>query len=385
MGTLRRKAQGNQRFWQGTLNQQLGEVFEQVKDELPQIERLSFALYDSDSDVLKTYADSAPNSNETFRHYECRLSELPSLLECAEKHQCRTISNFDSDIEPASKHNHWLKEQGFKSSYALPTFYDNNLIGFIFLNANTPNFFCEDVQQSLTPYIKLIKQAASWEYETIKTILDAANSTIKRQPRHMLQFKDHQERMYYYTKIIAHDIADTYKLSDEDIENITLFSRFHDIGKLSMSPSLLQKSTGLAEIEKDKVFQHIERGIDIIDGIISKTGCCSHASLNILKDIISYHQERLNGTGYPYGKKGDEIPVSARIISVANIFDALTSHRPYKQACSVLFALLELEKMVANGEVDKHCVNALRRHQAFLNEIISRYPETDPKNAETTH
>jgi HD-GYP domain-containing protein (c-di-GMP phosphodiesterase class II) len=385
MRTVSRKAHKGPTFWKGTLSQQLVEVLHRIQPVFPQVERIAFALYDPNSDMLKTYADSSQYSTGLLRHYECPLNELPSLKECAENHRFRVISDFSAELDSHSEHNNWLMQQGLKSSLTIPTYIGDDLIGFIFINSSQSAFFSDDIQEKLIPYIELIVQAAAWEYETIHTIFDAANSTIKRQPKHMAQLRDHQKRMHYYTKLIAKGVATTYELSDEDIENITLFSRFHDIGKLSIAPSVLQKCANLQQSEKDKVYDHIEKGIHIIEDIISKTGCSSHACLNILKEITSYYQERLNGSGYPFGLQGDQIPVSARIIAVANIFDALTSHRPYKQACSVAYALLELEKMVASGEIDNHCVNALRQHQQKLSDIINEYPETDPINMETKH
>lgn len=385
MRTVSRKAHRGPSFWKGTLSQQLIKVLHKLQPEFPQIERISFALYDSNTDQLKTYADSCEFCSGLLRHYERKFSELPSLKECAETHQFRVISNFESELNMSSEHNQWLMQQGLKSSLTVPAYIENDLIGFIFINASKTDYFTDDVLDKLTPYIELIVQASSWEYETIHTIFDAANSKIQRQPKHMAQLKDHQKRMHYYTSLIANGVATIYELNDEDIENITLFSRFHDIGKLSIASSVLQKSENLQKSEKDKVYEHIEKGINIVDEIISKTGCSSHASLNILKEIISYYQERLNGSGYPFGLQGEQIPVSARIIAVANIFDALTSHRPYKQACSVAYALLELEKMVASGEIDNHCVNALRRHQQKLSEVINEYPEDDPCDIETKH
>ncbi|MCE0494327.1 HD-GYP domain-containing protein [Vibrio salinus] len=385
MRTLSRKDHKRPSFWKGSLSQQLIEVLHQIQSDFPQIDRISFALYEQSTDLVKTYADSAQYCTGILRHYEHKLSSLPTLKECAENHKFRVIDNFDSDLDNTSHHNQWLIEQGLKSSLTIPTYLEEDLIGFIFINATVENYFTNDIQEKLLPFIDIIVQAATWEYETVHTIFDAANSTIQRQPRHMAQLKDHQQRMHYYTKLIATGVSHVYELSDEEIENIIIFSRFHDIGKLSIAPSVLQKCANLQKSEKDKVYDHIEKGINIVEEIISKTGCSSHACLNILKEIISYYQERLNGTGYPFGLQGEQIPVSARIIAVANIFDALTSHRPYKQACSVAYALLELEKMVSGGEIDNHCVNALRQHQQKLSDIINEYPETDPSDMEIKH
>ncbi len=93
----------------------------------------------------------------------------------------------------------------------------------------------------------------------------------------------------------------------------------------------------------------------------------------------------MDGSGYPFGLVSDQITIPARIIAVANIFDALTAHRPYKQAQSIPHALLELEKIVSDGKLDRHCVNTLRENQEELKKIVASFPEQDPKDEGITH
>lgn len=172
-------------------------------------------------------------------------------------------------------------------------------------------------------------------------------------------------------------MAPHYHLSDEEIENITQFSKFHDIGKLALPVTLLLKPDFLSEDEQKQLIGHIETGVAIIGGIIDSLKCTDNPCICLLKDIVSYHHEFLDGTGFPHGLKQDDIPVSARIIAVANVFDALTSKRTYKQAWDINFALLELEKMVFAGKLDRHCVTALHYYQDELKQIIDEFPEAD--------
>ncbi len=362
-----------------SLNEHLSAIHQEIKQDIPVIDRIAFALYDQPSGQLKTYADSTPNG-ELLNHYEYPLDKMPALKACAEKHQNRHINNIPNVLQTSNEHNEWLRHQGFISSLASPAYSAEQFIGFIFLDSYQTNAFSTEVETLLQPYLDSIGQAAAHEYQIVHTILDAVEFAMKRVPKLHNQIRDHQQRMYHFTSVIARGVADQFNLTDEDVDNITQFSRFHDIGKLSLPPQLLLKPTPLAAMERVQLTDHIAKGVRIVDRIIGASGKTSHSCLAILKEIISHHQEMLDGSGYPQGLRGEQIPISSRIITVANIFDALTSHRPYQQARSVPFALLELEKMVSDKKIDGACVNALRDQQDFLNEIIIRYPEADPKD-----
>ncbi len=140
------------------------------------------------------------------------------------------------------------------------------------------------------------------------------------------------------------------------------------------------KTDTLDAQERNTMRNHVENGIEIMDRILESLGNPNHPSITLLQQIMAYHHEFLDGSGYPFGLKGEEIPPAARIVSVANVFDALTTHRPYRQAWSVTHALLELEKMVIAGKLDRRCVNALREHQEELRDVVARFPEHDPKD-----
>ncbi len=362
---------------QRSLNEQFVEIHAHIREQLPQIARISFALYEPFSGHLKTYADSTPD-NDVLRNYEYPLNQLTGLKHCATERCDRCINDPTQLLGDDTPHNQWLKQQRFGASLASPMYYENEFIGFIFINTAEGHHFDEQLSQQLSTHIDTIRQAINREYETVYKILDMTSFILKQNPKHLAQSRDHQERMYHFTKIIAWGVSQHYHLDDEKIDHITLFSRLHDIGKLSIPHHLLLKPGKLEVAEKHQVIGHIEKGIEIMDSVLLRANCLNHVCIQTLKEIVSYHHELMDGSGYPHGLKADDIPISARIVTVANIFDALTTHRPYKQARSVPFALLELEKMVAEGKLDKHCVNALRNHQEYLKDITRKYPEPDP-------
>lgn len=121
--------------------------------------------------------------------------------------------------------------------------------------------------------------------------------------------------------------------SDEELFNIGLGALLHDVGKLLVPKNILQKSGPLTDIEMSYIRQHCELGMSSLEGF------------NLPKEytnIILQHHERLDGSGYPKGLKGDEICRNAKIVMIADAVDAITSYRPYKQLQNMDFAIKEL-------------------------------------------
>lgn len=122
---------------------------------------------------------------------------------------------------------------------------------------------------------------------------------------------------------------------------------------------------------------HVDKGVQIIDRIV---GTGEHRRLpdsTVLRNIVHCHHEYLDGSGYPRGLRGDAVPVEARIVTVADIFDALTAGRPYKQVWSPTDALGELDRMVAAGQLDPACVQAVHDHLEQILTIRARYTDAD--------
>jgi len=121
------------------------------------------------------------------------------------------------------------------------------------------------------------------------------------------------------------EIARGLNLPEKDIEYIKYASPMHDIGKLIIPEEILKKPSGLTPEERELMKQHAKLGADIFQGSRSPL-------LKAARDICLMHHERHDGTGYPEGLKGDQISLYGKIVALADVFDALTSVRPYKEA-----------------------------------------------------
>jgi HD-GYP domain-containing protein (c-di-GMP phosphodiesterase class II) len=124
-------------------------------------------------------------------------------------------------------------------------------------------------------------------------------------------------------------------LPQENIDGIQMAGSIHDIGKLSIPAEILVNPTKLTNIEFSLIKEHSHSGYDMLKDVESPWP---------LAQIIYQHHERMNGTGYPRNLKGDEIIIEARIMAVADVVEAMASHRPYREALGVEIALQEIEK-----------------------------------------
>ena len=151
-------------------------------------------------------------------------------------------------------------------------------------------------------------------------------------------------------KDITIKICNKMGMTEEEISFYATCAFFHDVGKILIPPHILQKPTALTPEEFRIMKTHTTGGYEI---------CRLKDELRPYAKAALYHHENEDGTGYPYGKKGDEIPMEARIIKVADIYDAICSRRQYKAEMKRLDALKLVYEEVNNGKVNRIIFNYL--------------------------
>lgn len=139
----------------------------------------------------------------------------------------------------------------------------------------------------------------------------------------------------YRVAWIATCIAESLGLKDQDMQALITGSLLHDVGKIGIPDAILLKPGKLTEEEFDIMRTHVAQGEDIVNGI---------EALDRANAVVSGHHEKWNGSGYPRRLQGEQIPMSARIFAVADVFDALCSKRPYKEPMSFHDVLAILDK-----------------------------------------
>ena len=171
---------------------------------------------------------------------------------------------------------------------------------------------------------------------------------------------DHHGRTMTYCWEICQHCKNDYNFSDEYCHIVPVYATFHDIGKIAIHDDILHKSGPLNKTEMDLVRQHPKIGLDLVQKIRNYHGGDYITNFDILENIVAQHHERLDGSGYPYGLKGNEISVEAQIVMVADAFDAMTSVRPYKPIpLTKDQALSELYDEVSNNRMNEDFVDAL--------------------------
>jgi HD-GYP domain-containing protein (c-di-GMP phosphodiesterase class II) len=345
------------------LNTRLELIHNDVKRRYEFIARIAVALYDSPSALLKTFISSSGEDFPMVR-YESPLAEAPSLIAILADGEPRVAN--DLSIFDAGTHEHTklIRQQGYESSYTVPMYLNDVFWGFVFFNSYQKNCFGQEALCELDLYSHLITALVANEVRTIRMMLAAlktANDIVhQRDP----ETGAHLDRMSRYSRLIAKQLSadGRYHFDDEYIERIFLFSPLHDVGKIGIPDLVLLKPARLDAREFDVMKTHTTKGRQIIDSMMQNFGLESLEFLDVLGHIAEYHHEKINGTGYPCGLKGEQIPPEARIVAVADVFDALTSERPYKPAWSNADAFEELRR-ISNAELDSECVEALLKNE----------------------
>lgn len=184
---------------------------------------------------------------------------------------------------------------------------------------------------------------------SIKTLISIINAKDRYTYSHV-------ERVVIYSRLLA----DKLKLSEIDKSNLIYGAYMHDIGKINIPKEILVKRMKLEKEEWEELKQHPDNGVEIIKSV---------ESLKDVIPLIKHHHERYDGKGYPNGLSGEEIPYLARVLTVVDSFDAMTSNRPYNRRKSYEEGIEELRKCSGaqfDPEIAKAFIEVIESNAAFL-------------------
>jgi HD-GYP domain-containing protein (c-di-GMP phosphodiesterase class II) len=204
--------------------------------------------------------------------------------------------------------------------------------------AETFNSMASDIEE----YVDRLKQAAAENRELFLGSIRMLAAAIDEKDPYT---RGHSGRVAKYSTIIGDGIG----LTAEELDRLRISALLHDVGKIGVDDRVLKKPGKLTDEEFDLMKQHTVKGANIMRPV---------AQLRDVLPGIELHHERMDGGGYPYGLAGDQIPMMARIIAVADTFDAITTNRPYQSAMDVDYAL-ERIRSLAVTKFDANVVAAL--------------------------
>lgn len=364
---------------QGPLNRTLTDYLSYLHDHLrvvaPSVDRVAVALHDEEDDTLVTFINSTLEGY-AIRDYQYVLSASASLSELARSGATRVIEDIPEVLPTDTAHSRYVRDEGYLCSFTVPVHAQGRFLGFVFFDSRQSGVFTAELQRDLTLYCQLIAGAISSEMAAIQAVVGTIHVARDIAELRDVETGSHLARMARYSRIIARRLVEPLDLDDEFVEAVFLYSPLHDIGKIGIPDRILLKPGRLDEEEWEVMKTHTLKGREMVDRISQDLGAGALRHDHVMRNIVELHHEALDGSGYPHGLAGDEIPLEARIVSVADIFDALTSARPYKDPWSVTEAFEELDRMVAEGRLDGTCVAALRQAPEEIAAILQRHPES---------
>ena len=355
-----------------SLGERLGALHHQLLADVPQVDRIGCALYDPDDDLLKTFVHSTL-AGEALHGYEYRLSASRSLLDLARRGSPRLLPDIPAALDPRNAHSLWLIEEGYRTSLTIPMYGQGAFTGILFFDSRQLNAFSGSQQRHLELFANLVSLLIAGELLTIRAL--AGSVDIARAFCDLRDFETgtHLERMSRYARIAAKELAPDRGLTDEFVELVFLFAPLHDVGKIGIPDHILLRPGPLAGAEWETMKTHVDCGSAVLDKMITDLSLRELPHVTLLRNIVAYHHEFLDGSGYPKGARGDAIPLEARIVTAADVLDALTSPRPYKPAWPFPEAFAELDRMVAAGKLDAAVVAALQRRADEVRAVRERY------------
>jgi HD-GYP domain-containing protein (c-di-GMP phosphodiesterase class II) len=206
--------------------------------------------------------------------------------------------------------------------------------------ANTFNLMSADLER----FVRDLKRAAEENRHLfLNSIQMLAGAVDEKDP----YTRGHSDRVTKYSVLIAKELA----LIPDTVEKIRISAQLHDVGKIGIEDRILKKPGALTPEEYEVMKSHTVRGANILRSI---------EQLREMIPGIELHHESMDGKGYPYGLKGEDIPLSARIIAVADTFDAMTTNRPYQAAQEPEYAI-KIINTLGRNRLDPKVVAALTR------------------------
>jgi len=239
------------------------------------------------------------------------------------------------------------------------------VVSFLVVKRNEDNYFRSQLQ--------LEQQVSNRTKELVNTRNAVIFGLAKLAESRDNDTGEHLDRIRKYVTILAKELSRHQPEVDEEfINNLSFASSLHDIGKVGIPDCILLKAGPLTPEERSVMEMHTIIGGECLEAIGGRLG--ENDFLEIAREVTYWHHEHWNGSGYPHGLSEDAIPIAARIVAVADVYDALTSRRPYKKPLSHQ----ESRAIIAAGsgsQFDPEIVAAFLRHEGDFQRIALQHQD----------
>jgi len=216
--------------------------------------------------------------------------------------------------------------------HSVPLDVDGKRLGYLCFDSAAPGHFESDALAQLDAYAALVAALVAHRRRTTQAMRGAVAFTREINRHRDEATAEHVHRVAHYVRSLAEALAPETALDAEDIDFLFQFAGLHDIGKIAIPDQVLHKPGRLTVDEYRVAQSHVVRGAEMIDAMRDAFGLADELHLRMLRDVVACHHEHWDGSGYPGCLAGEAIPLAARTVAVADVFDALTNPRHYKRA-----------------------------------------------------
>lgn len=349
---------------------------------------IGIALIEEDKKLLKASFGVSDGSitgmpeNLLGYSWPIRETSLGHLLETGQARIINDLEEYTSG-KPKKIYNEILLKSGIRASISLPLFVSGKPVGVIFFSSKTKNAYHNEHLK----FLRTLANSIAISLDRNIFINDIMYSSILALAK-LAETRDedtgeHLERMKKYSRKIAellynHNIY-TSEINFEYMDKIERFSPLHDIGKVGIRDEILRKPGKLTASEYEEMKRHAAYGAEVLrtaeENLLKK----GKSLFDMGIEIAEGHHEKWDGSGYPKGKKGLEIPLSARIVAVADVFDALTSRRPYKEAFT-LDRSFEILKEGRGKHFDPVIVDVFLENRDVIEKMYHKFAQNEASN-----
>jgi HD-GYP domain-containing protein (c-di-GMP phosphodiesterase class II) len=356
-----------------TLNDNLSRLHREVREYFPFVVRIAVALYDPKTGEIKTFLHS-PRDSSPLTNYRIPLANAGWLDNVRRSRRARVINKLDASVLGEQPHSARIVAAGYKASYTVPIFDDQEFLGFVFFDSDAAEVFTARVIRQLDLFVRIISLTIENALRSVDVLLGGLHLLREISAFRDVETSSHLSRMSYYAERIARRIAPEIGRDDAWVEHVRLFAPLHDIGKIAIPDAILLKTEKLTDAEYEVMKRHPVKGEEILTALIRDLSLNKMQHIDALRHIARHHHECWDGNGYPDRLAGADIPVEARIIRIADVFDALTSKRCYKVAWPLERATASLRKG-AGAEFDPRCVELFLDQPEGIAAIMDRFTE----------
>lgn len=357
----------------------LEELFLHLKDTFD-IDRLGIAFVDyKNKQFIAEYGISTQDKILLGPGFFANFEET-SLTNILHTRKAFITSDLELALEkkPNSPSLNLLQKEGIKSNMVLPLTKDDNVFAILFFSSNTKNKFSQTDLSLASKVVYDLGAVLDISYLT-KIVFSEITGTLAE----LVDKKDndtggHIVRMVNYSKIIAAGLInhpnDYYRVDKYFVSEIERNASVHDIGKVGIPDNILKKPGKLTSEEWEVMKTHPSIGGGIFTNLKDNLQGFNKNYYKIAEEITLYHHEKWDGSGYPEGLTAEEIPLSARIVAIADVFDALTAKRVYKDAFEFDKAV-EIIKDSAGSHFDPILVDVFVSELENIRKVYEKYKE----------